>query len=365
MRRAVQILHALCLGWLLPLLLAAGTSEVLLRLILPVEGRFETWFTPGIEAPDPVFGFGYVPHYHGVMRHADRLNLGVPLVLDEHGFRLPNLSPQLPPGTRPRRILVMGGRSAIMSYGLSDDQSVTGRIAAHTHTPVEVHNTAWAGGSLMRNWHLVRHRLAGETFDLVLVVHVLPNLSETRDAQWWDTPPPPPDAAWAFRYMEGVVLWRDGLFAAIGRPAFASYTAYGWIRLADTAWKQMHYALGWSTPPDAVAEQSRIPDPADMQGYMRFLEHIRTYFAAQGTPVLFVTLPRKVFPADHHAPYNAAVPSDLDWIDLHARLWPELQDPKLYLANHHYGPVLADRIGQALATEIDLRLKSSADDATP
>jgi len=119
LRKFVQILLCVCLGALL--------TEGFLRVMIPMEVHYETWFTPGIERWDPEFGAHYRENWSGMMRHADRLNRGVPLYLDEHGFRLPAQNSL--PG-EPVRVLLIGGRSAMMSYGLSDDE---GFIIAHVH----------------------------------------------------------------------------------------------------------------------------------------------------------------------------------------------------------------------------------------
>ena len=55
------------LSFLLALLLGGLLAEGFLRLLVPVEAHFETWFTPGIEEWDPAFGAVYRPFWAGTI----------------------------------------------------------------------------------------------------------------------------------------------------------------------------------------------------------------------------------------------------------------------------------------------------------
>lgn len=332
---------------LVAMLLAVGMAEGFLRLLVPVEIQFETWFTPGIETYDPVHGVVYQPNWRGMMRHTDGVYRGVPLQLDAHGFRLPARNAQ---AGAPVRILLLGGRSSLMSYGLPDNETVAAALAANLPFAAEVHCIASAGGTLKRDWLQYRAHLSQARYDLVIVSHVNPHLPLYADAAAYDTPPPIAPEAWYFRFMDGIVLWRDGLFAAVGRPAFASWLGNGLLRLADAgqrAWRQRHVGA-LSTHDAAIRTQSRPPDAEGLADYLAFLAHVRRHFAREGTPVLIHFIPRRYFPAEHHAPYREALPADWAHIDLHAALHPLLQED-VYIANHHYAAPLTAAMGAALA----------------
>jgi hypothetical protein len=342
---------------ILSLVLGALLSEGFLRLLIPVEAQFETWFTPGIEAWDPEFGAVYRPNWEGTMRHLDGVYRGVPLQLDEHGFRPPARNDL--PG-RPKRILLMGGRSAMMSYGLPDKETIPARMVAAADVPMEAQSIAWAGGNLIRSWNLYRRHLADEDWDLVVISHVNPYLPAYKDHSAFDRLPPPAPKEWVFRYMDGILLWRDGLFVKAGRAAFQSYLGYGMVRLADAALKEVAQLQGapGTSQQEIIRAQAAPPDPAALADYTDFLKHVEVHFAARGIPVILHFIPRPYAERDHHAPYREPLSEEFDVIDLHGRLYDSLS-PSAFIANGHYNRELADLIGKELAREVSTRLSAT------
>lgn len=348
-QKSFLAITALVLGTLL--------AEGFLRLLIPVEAQFETWFTPGIEEWDPEFGAVYRPHWEGTMRHMDGVYRGVPLKLDAHGFR-PSVRNTVP-GT-PRRILLMGGRSAMMSYGLPDDETIPARMVAAASIPLEAQSIAWAGGNLQRSWNLYRRHLMDEDLDLVIISHVNPYLAAYKDHTAFDRMPPPAPKEWVFRYMDGILLWRDGLFVKAGRAAFQSYVGYGMVRLADAALKELEE---WRGAPEKsqqaiIRAQAEAPDSVALADYAAFLRHVESHFSDRGIPVLLHFIPRPFAERDHHAPYRQALSGEFDVIDLNQRLHNNLS-PSSFIANGHYNRGLADKIGKELAREVSTRLSKS------
>lgn len=342
---------------LLALVLGALLTEGFLRLLIPVEAQFETWFTPGIEEWDPQFGAVYRSGWRGTMRHLDGVYRGVPLQLDPHGFRLPARNNR--PG-EPRRILLLGGRSAMMSYGLPDAEAIPAQLVEASPLPMEAQSTAWAGGNLLRGWNLYRRHLSKEHWDLVVISHVNPYLPAYRDRAAFDTVPAPAPREWIFRYMDGLLLWRDGLFLKTGRAAFRSYLGYGLVRLADAGLKNWQGLQGAParTQADIIRGQAAPPDPRALEDYLAFLEHVRSHFTARGIPVVLHLIPRPFAEADHHAPYREALAGSFDVVDLHQRLHAELSPPA-FIAQGHYNRELAAAIGRELAAEVSARLSEA------
>jgi hypothetical protein len=342
---------------ILSLALGALLSEGFLRLLIPVEAQFETWFTPGIEEWDPEFGAVYRPDWEGTMRHMDGVYRGVPLKLDEHGFRPPAHNDL--PG-RPKRILLMGGRSAMMSYGLPENETIPARLVAAAGVPMEAQSIAWAGGNLIRSWNLYRRHLADEDWDLVVISHVNPYLPAYKDHSAFDRVPPPAPKEWIFRYMDGILLWRDGLFVKAGRAAFQSYLGYGMVRLAYAGLKELEQ---WQGAPEKsqqaiIRSQAAPPDPAALADYMAFLKHVEAHFTARGIPVVLHLIARPYAERNHHAPYREPLSREFDVLDLQERLYDNLS-PSAFIANGHYDRELADQIGKELAREVSTRLSAT------
>jgi len=353
MKRLRNLVHIL-----LCVLLGAVLTEGFLRVLIPREVQFETWFTPGIERWDPEFGAHYRGNWSGMMRHADRLNGGVPLFLDEHGFRLPARNDL--PG-KPFRVLLIGGRSAMMSYGLSDEEAIVGQLVENTRIPLEAQSIAWAGNTLLRSWNLYRRHLMDEEWDLVILSHVNPWLPAYANPEFYDSLPPPASPEWVFRYMDGVQLWRDGLFDKFGKTAFKSYLGYGLIRLADAALKNWeHFGQEPVSPLEAAVKRQAEPiEEAAMAGYVAFFRHMQRHFRERDTRVLVHLAPRPFGKAELHAPYREALEDAFRVIDLHRELHAFIT-PEAFIADGHYGPDLARKIGQSLAREVEDQLAPKA-----
>jgi hypothetical protein len=341
-------------------------AEIFLRALVPVELMFETWFTPGIQQYDERYNVVYAPGWSGLMRHADKLQRGVPLELGEDAFRLPVTAGEAAFADKPLvRVVLLGGRSAIMSYGLPDEETVAAAVARHLserlEAPVEVRATEWAGDNLHRNWNLFRERLGDRyTFDAAVICHVNPSLGSYRNPAKWDVVEGWGDESTFFGFLPGIVVWPNETIAAAGPAAYQSYLGYGLLRLAGQArflWART-FEGAETAHERALRVQSEPPEAVARDAYIGFLGHLQEWFEARETRVLFHFIPRRYFAMDLHDPYTAALPDDFAWVDLHRRLFAETENPDNFLANHHYAQPMAEAIGALLAEELADQLQS-------
>jgi hypothetical protein len=199
--------------------------------------------------------------------------------------------------------------------------------------------------------------LSQKHYDLVIISHVNPYLPAYKDHAAFDQLPPPPPPEWVFHYMDGIVLWRDGLFLKTGRAAFQSYLGYGFVRIADTFLKRLNEKEtgGPGGLAQVISKQSQAPDPNGLADYGAFLAHLEDHFTARETPVLLHLIPRPFAEMGHHAPFFEAFSPKMDVVDMNARLSSEITG-EMFIANGHYGPRLAQMLGEALAGEVSARI---------
>lgn len=345
-----------CLTALAAVLAGLLATEAFVRVMVPEEIFFETWFTPGVHAYDREMGFVFAPNYTGMMRHEENLWVGRPIRLDPYGFRLPSRRED---GTgAPRKVVCLGGRSIMMSYGLADEHTVPARIVAHSRHNLEIHNTAWAGDSLERSWHYFQRTLDRENrYDLAIVSIVNPWLAPFANRSDFTLTPDNRPEEQIFPFMEGVFLWRSPLFHQYPEISHKTYLGYALFRQLD----RLQAALRGRSTRQRPTPERLVAGPAERDGFIRFLEHLENGFAARGTRVLFVFLPRRGFPPGYFAPLTERMPESLDWIDLHAE-WISGTQATDFFAGNHYTQPMADRLGEHLAQLVDQRLPEKAND---
>lgn len=324
-------------------------AEGLLRLLVPMEIQFETWFTPGVHEYDEDLGYRYKPGYAGWMRHRDRLWVGERLQLDKYGFR-PCAKSDL--DGEARRVLLLGGRSVLMNYGVPERDTIHGLLAGESAYPLEVHNAALAGWDLYQNWIAFRLGLDNdEPFDLAVVSIYMEEpdgYARLKPHQYEATwPAPPPEEV--FKYMDGVRLWPKGLIAEVGPVAYQSYVLYGFLRAAGLVLRQ----LGCFPEVDAVAYAQAHPPSADaITGFGEYLAFIESHLEAKGTRVLFLFPPRMGFPEKHFEALYGAIPAGSPFVDLHREFSPD-SGPEDWIANDHYSAEFSARITERLRGEVD------------
>lgn len=333
---------------------AVAAAEAFIRLMVPVEIFFETWFTPGIHRHDRDFGFVFTPHYEGLMRHEEGLWVGTPLRLDKHGYRLPSrpaaevgavgsaesgISTPLP------KVLCLGGRSLMMSYGLADEQTVPARLVAHAPYPVEAHNTGWAGDSLERAWHHFSRTLDQEhRYAFAFIAVVNPWLAPYAGRTSFELVPDNRPAEEIFKFMDGVFLWRSALFHEYPEVSHGSYLGYAAFR----QWDRLDHLLAGRRPGQRREFGHLEGTPAQLEGFGRFLQFIQAELARRGTPSMVVFLPRRGFPTDRFDILSEAFPESLPYADLNKTMI-EGTVRSDFFAGDHYTAAMADRVGQALA----------------
>jgi hypothetical protein len=343
---------------LLGLILAEG----FIRLMVPVEIFFETWFTPGIHRYDPHMGFVFTPYYRGFMRHEEGLWAGQPMALDGYGYRLPSRSPsveaekQLNGGNGAEtKVLCLGGRSLMMSYGLPDAQTVPARLAAHSRVPIEAHNTGWAGDSLERTWHHFQRTLDKEhhyAFAFIAVVN--PWLVPFANRYEFQLPPDnrPPEEI--FKFMEGVFLWRSPLFHRYPKLSHRSYLGYAVFRQWDRWQNALAGRAGGQRREFGHLEASE----AERDGFIRFLQYLQKELASRGTPSMVVFLPRHGFPVDRFDVLSEAFPASLPYVDLNKTMISDTRAEDFFAGDHYTAP-MADRVGAALAELLSQQLQDA------
>ena len=350
-------------------LVAAATAEVLLRCAEPPDIYFRPWYKNGIHRPDPLYGFRWTPGYDGYMRHPDRVYTPVPLRLNEFGFRLPVASSHAGPDAL--RVLLLGGRSMMFCYGLADDETIAGRMAAVSPRPVVVQNVALAGVDLYHNWHLAREQIEAFRPDVIFIC-----LYKKDPASFFEfapdftrLPPPPATEEELFVLWDGIAGGRGPLVNRLGRRHDASYVLYGLCNIEDRIQNNLDRVHSWVR---RRQEQGKIPTPQDemrSRGLALFLQHIAGSPVSGGAVTGIVLLPQRNKPAGLYGEFVNFLPGEIPRIDVHAGLAGELGRLP-WIADNHYGRELADRIARPMVDEA-LRLHAArqgrgpAADASP
>ena len=329
-------------------LLSLVGTEAFFRLMVPYELALETGFTPGIHTSDEQFGFVFTPDYRGYMRHADGV-WGIPLTLDKNGFRKTAVGR----GSTPRRRIVMiGGMSMMMGYGLPDEQTVPGILASTSQHSLEVHNTALAGFDLLRNWHLYLQKLDKQAFDgVILSVYgnfpdMLAHFSELPD-DLSQVPAAPPRED-LFSFFDNLVADRQGPLAeALGSELYTSYIGYRVFHAIDRRLRLMGYGL-----PRRVESLSHKPSGSGAQKFAALIDRMSAHFRRKGTRLLVVFLPIQNSPDTFYSPLAEALPNGIPYLDLHHNHRAAIAR-EAFLAVGHYGREQSRIIGSALADAVE------------
>lgn len=352
MRRALQIGGTA--------LLAVAAAELLLRGSAPPEIYFRSWYRNGIHRPDPAFGFRWTPGYDGHMRHPDGVYAPVPLRLNEFGFRMPVASGHAGPDAL--RVLLLGGRSMMFSYGLADPDTIAGRMAAGSPRPMVVQNTALAGIDLYRTWHLAREQIAEFKPDVVLVSVYKedPAFFAEFAPDFARLPPPPGTEEEIFVLWDGIAGGRSPLVNLLGRRHDASYLLYGLCNLESRFLDDRARVMRWVRRKQA---EHAAPAADRPQGLTAFLRHVAASPVCGGAAVGIVLIPQRDKPTDLYRDLVPLLPPELPLLNLQATLIGEI-DRLPWIAEGHYGREATDRIAQAMAAEA-LRLDAARKDRPP
>lgn len=329
------------LGTCLAVLGGAVAAEGFIRTVSEPEVLFEFSFSLGAQSPSEKYGFIFTPNWSGYMRHPDRV-WGVPISFEEHGYRPPAYSSL--PG-EPTRVVLLGGRSTAMSYGLPDYKTIHHRMAQLSPRSLEVWDTGWAGFDDYRAWKYFEEGLGTELdFDVVLLCinpHNGDLFLKAIPEDLGEVPRHPVQDV-MFTLIDGIVrVPSDDLERWMGRNYFRSYVAYGFLRYRKDVRRF------WNTTMDRLGLVKRAPPPSrppEMQAELerqgldrlrRFVELLDAHFAARGGRLGVLLMPSSNGPADVYAKIDAALPPEVPRLDLH-RAQFAIYPPRTYIGLGHY-----------------------------
>jgi hypothetical protein len=338
LKRALVIALVATVG----LLLAEGFTRLAFSRVVAMS----LWFTPGIHQPDSRFGFVYTPGYRGLMQHTDHV-VATPLVLDDHGLR-----PSIASRAESRdEVVLMGGASFAFSYGLTDEASIAGRLAARSAHRIRVVTCAWPGYALYGSWTWYRERLLADSAPRVVVL--MPTPMQTKVPVRLPRIPPA-YVEEIFHYVPGLALRPTGAVARrLGSWGYRSLLLHKLARFLDEELPgPVRDALA---PPPAP----RL-EPTPREPLAAFLERVRADLAPAGAEILVAWLPQPGEPAGLYRTVDAAVPAEYARVDVHRRM-VEQGLPMPTLAAGHFAAPTADAIARILIEEIDPMLAHRGD----
>lgn len=328
----------------LAILLGGLATEGFVRVIIEPDALFEISFSDGAQRPSDKYGFVFTPGFRGMMRHPHKV-WGAPFTLEEHGFRQPARSPSA--GADPRRVVLLGGRSATMCYGLPDNRTIQQYMAEASPLPLEVWNTGWAGFDSYRSW-LYYEETLGRELEVELVLFCFnPDRPEEflRDFPEDMGPIPPHEKQAEFwDMMKGNVrLPKDGLERWMGSRYFDSYVVYGILK-----YRRRLAFLGQNIGRLAgVEEEASILPPVPtgplddvqhrgLERFAEFIAHVRDELAEKGTRLAVVFIPSYGRARDCYRLMDGALPADVPRLDVHRELYDDMR-PADWIATIHYG----------------------------
>jgi hypothetical protein len=333
-------------------------TEALLRVAIPPEETFGTWFSRGVHTPNEKYGLVFTPGFRGVMCHPDGVPC-VPLELDRHGHRLPSG----PVGAA--EAVVIGGGSMMFSYGLADDDAIHAHLARRARVPVRVRNTAWPGFDLVRNLHACRDLLGSDHGARVAVVAFYRLGPRPRPPEALDPLPPPPPKKELFAFFDDLAPSpRDPLTRRLGRAYYATYLGARGVELARSTFLQCReigrQARRVLAPSGGPPTDTGALEVDDLVRQRAIFSHVTDHFAASGTKVLVVLLPAAARDAEHYAAVRPLIPEGTPWLDLHRELGAGFLEGHTIAAGH-YDAHAAARIGERIADGVSRLLAGAPD----
>jgi hypothetical protein len=384
-------------------------AEVILRLAIPFEIAFDTWFPRGMHAPDPKFGFVHTPNFVGFTRHRDNANK-VLLSQNEYGFRVSSSPGSL---TDERKSLVIiGAQSAGFGYGLPDEMIIGGQIAKHSSYPMTVYTTSWPGFELRRNFLMYASTMGKDAKPDLAIIFLLLEGQETF-FQYPEDPlapmQPKGDKDSLFQYFDDLVRGPSGPMARfLGSHYYSSYVIGRSAKIIDRTIdyykrfiKKSVFAIKkikniWATfgfdDANKLIEQHRTPPKQtktkisnkEKEGSAKFAEVMsayKKYFEQRGAQMLVVFISnhydkyrnRKSVSDNMYdkPPLGMELPPEINVLNLKKHEFlPSLQKgedikanyiysaPKgYYIADGHYGPRITSVMGRMIAIETDKLLR--------
>jgi len=324
-------------------------TEALLRVVIPPEDAFGTWFSRGVHTPNEKYGLVFTPGFRGVMSHPDGVPC-VPLELDARGHRMPS-GPEGAP-----EVVVMGGSSMMFSYGLPDRDAIHTQTALRAETPLRVRNTAWPGFDLARNFHAQRD-LLGQGYKAKVAVVAFYRLGpRPRPPERFDPLPPPPSREVLFEFFDDLAPGpRDPVTRRLGRLYYATYLGARGVGFLKSAYLGGRRIAGRAMDLISSGGESPVSEGAigaeDLGRQRAVFERVCGYLEARGAKVLVVLLPAAARGADHYAGVASLIPEGVPCVDLHGEFGAEFLEGHTIAAGH-YDAHAAAMIGGRIAEEV-------------
>jgi hypothetical protein len=342
---------------ILALVLAALLSEGFLRLTIPFEIMFQTWFTRGAHTPDDSFGLVYTKNYQGYMRHADGV-WNIPLTLDENGFRRPQFPRSGQNGTD---IVMIGGASIIFCYGLPDERTIAAHMVRNARMPVTVHNAAWPGLDLYTNFHVYKRLLEPQAKPRLAILNFWGTTADSfarlpEDGNY-DQVKRAGKKESLFRHFPDLSVAPSGKMATLaGGFYYASYIGAGLVsffdKAIDTAVRIRRYTTAiahYARPNPPLPGKSGEKEKGNLVKFHHFIEYLDLYFRERNCLILLNFLPCG-HSRDFYRELKSAVPSGVPLIDLHEALHDQFAAGSNYIALNHYNDRAARIVGEKMAT---------------
>ncbi|WP_146520927.1 hypothetical protein Pla52nx_004065 [Stieleria varia] len=327
-RTGLSMLVALVIGW--------GMCESVLRMLVPQELFYSTWFTEGVHERDAEFGFVYRPKFRGAMRNADHVWME-PLQLDASGFRQPAIRNETG-DSDPLRVIMLGGASMTFCYGLSDAECLHQQVAQRLDESIQIDLISWPGFTLGQDLRKLQRFTSPSEFDLAIVfAH---GAEDYRVNSNWDRFEPVDD----FRMIDSVVMPADPAADLAGELYYKSYVAAGICRVAQTPLRMISrfnqgQASGQSESHDQPNEQ-----PDDVLSIYKAAVRLTELGIGR---VLVIALPHQ---SQHVGPVTLppSTSKKIKIIDLRSVDRQEFD----WIAYGHYGPKSSAQLGREIAKAI-------------
>ncbi len=355
---AVLHILAVCVG--------ALAAEGFTRLTIEPDAMFEIAFSPGAQTPSEKYGFVYTPNFDGYMRHPDKV-WAVPVAFDEYGFRKPASTPDTTADER-LKVVLIGGRSMTMCYGLPDHKTIQRFMVEDAERPLQVHSTGWAGFDPLRSWHYYLDTLDRDLDVDVALFCINPGAIEQYGTLPDDlaTIPRHPIQERFFYMMDGNVrMPKDALEDWLGPDYFASYVLYGLLRYRQfpqqwlAAWTRDEEPPAQRGPDDEVGAAPMAASDAETgrRRYAEFMNRMAAHFAERGAKFGVLFLASRGHPVDCYTPFDDALPAAIPRLDLQARLRAGMQNAE-FIGMGHYNA----RHSALIAAQLDAFVFALADE---
>jgi len=355
---------------MLTLVVAVASAEAYLRLTVPFEIMYQTWFSRGVHTADDDFGLVYTKNFKGYMRHSDR-SWNIPLDLDENGFRK---SQSYSCTDDCLDVVLLGGQSQMFGYGLQDRYTIAAEIAKASRVPIKVYNTAWPSLDLSLNFQVYKKLLENKVKPKFVILGLYnTTVASIRvmsdDFDFMHERP----SKKIFQYFPDLFVVPLGKIASsVGPIYYKSYVTAGIISFVDRAIYFVERIMNADTETIRSVLYNKLlygsskknSDNAEYLAnnnvnilkFQKFMTYLKTYFKKRDCELLVVFLPHASGVENLYSEVKAIIPPDVDVIDINEELHEETGVKGNYIAAGHYNKHMTNLIGKRIAAEIQNRV---------